>query len=93
MAAIGIWVWLNPSKLITVLGAPSRFSSLALRVVSLFMDFLVLIPGLNESTSSPHSCFPCPSSKIRNKLSRKEEKTPGEGGAHPPSHLTPGLPR
>jgi len=47
MAAIGIWVWLNPSKLITVLGAPSRFSSPALRVVSLFMDFLVLIPGLN----------------------------------------------
>jgi hypothetical protein len=58
MAAVGIWLWSNPSKFgqaldpscdptLTVIGVPARFSSVPLRIVSLTMYSIVLIPGLN----------------------------------------------
>ena len=58
MAGIGIWLWSDPSKFgqplapgcdptLTVVGVPARFSSKPLRIVSLTMYSLVLIPGLN----------------------------------------------
>jgi len=58
MAAIGIWLWLNPAKFgnpihcdpeptLAVVGASIDFSSTPLRVFSLTMYFLLLIPGLN----------------------------------------------
>ncbi|KAJ7821566.1 hypothetical protein B0H14DRAFT_3471472 [Mycena olivaceomarginata] len=58
MAAVGIWLWSDPSKFghpldpscdptLTVIGVPARFSSKPLRIVSLAMYSLVLIPGLN----------------------------------------------
>jgi hypothetical protein len=58
MAAVGIWLWSNPSKFgqpldtgcdptLTVVGVPTHFSSTALRIASLTMYSLVLIPGLN----------------------------------------------
>jgi hypothetical protein len=58
MAAVGIWLWSDPSKFgqplgascdptLTVVGVPARFSSKALRIASLTMYSIVLIPGLN----------------------------------------------
>ncbi|KAJ7840531.1 hypothetical protein B0H14DRAFT_1058430 [Mycena olivaceomarginata] len=58
MAAVGIWLWSDPSKFghpldpscdptLTVIGVPARFSSKPLRIISLAMYSLVLIPGLN----------------------------------------------
>jgi hypothetical protein len=58
MAAIGIWLWIDPSKFgqslgtncdptLTVVGAPAHFSSKPLRIASLAMYSLVLIPVLN----------------------------------------------
>ncbi|KAJ7764849.1 hypothetical protein B0H16DRAFT_1718057 [Mycena metata] len=58
MAAVGIWLWSNPSKFgqvlnpncdptLTVIGVPARFSSKPLRIVSLTMYSIALIPGLN----------------------------------------------
>ncbi|KAJ6558341.1 hypothetical protein B0H19DRAFT_1070864 [Mycena capillaripes] len=58
MAAVGIWLWSDPSKFglpldtgcdptLTVVGVPARFSSKPLRIVSLTMYSIVLIPGLN----------------------------------------------
>ncbi|KAJ7707228.1 ankyrin repeat-containing domain protein [Mycena metata] len=57
MAAVGIWLWSDPSKFglslnscdptLTVVGLPARFSSKPLRIVSLTMYSIVLIPGLN----------------------------------------------
>jgi hypothetical protein len=56
MAAIGIWLWLNPVKFgmsincdptLVVFGASINFSSAALRIFSLTMYFLLLIPGFN----------------------------------------------
>lgn len=58
MAAVGIWLWSDPSKFgkpldtgcdptLTVVGVPARFSSKPLGIVSLTMYSLVLIPGLN----------------------------------------------
>ncbi|KAJ7878371.1 hypothetical protein B0H14DRAFT_2567330 [Mycena olivaceomarginata] len=57
MAAVGIWLWSDPSKFgqplrncdptLTVVGVPARFSSQPLRIVSLTMYAIVLIPGLN----------------------------------------------
>ncbi|KAJ7759655.1 hypothetical protein B0H16DRAFT_1720441 [Mycena metata] len=57
MAAIGIWLWIDPYKFgqsldgcdptLTVVGAPAHFSSKPLRIASLAMYSLVLIPGIN----------------------------------------------
>ncbi|KAJ7911222.1 hypothetical protein B0H13DRAFT_2660634 [Mycena leptocephala] len=55
MAAVGIWLWIDPSKFgqdiecatITVVGAPARFSWKPLQIASLMMYSLVLIPGFN----------------------------------------------
>jgi hypothetical protein len=56
MAAIGIWLWSNPATFgfyipcdptLAVVGAPIHFSSTALRICSLLMYSLLLIPGLN----------------------------------------------
>ncbi|KAJ7719535.1 hypothetical protein B0H14DRAFT_3521251 [Mycena olivaceomarginata] len=58
MAAVGIWLWSDPSKFgqplptgcdptLTVVGVPARFSSKPLRIVSLTMYSIVLIPSLN----------------------------------------------
>ncbi|KAJ7025285.1 hypothetical protein C8F04DRAFT_1269411 [Mycena alexandri] len=57
MAAVGIWLWINPAKFghsldgcdptLTVIGAPAHFSSKPLRIISLAMYSLVLIPGVN----------------------------------------------
>ncbi|KAJ7240245.1 hypothetical protein C8J57DRAFT_102581 [Mycena rebaudengoi] len=57
MAAIGIWLWSNPSSfgkrldgctpILTIFGASSSFSSRALRIFSLTMYSILLIPGLN----------------------------------------------
>ncbi|KAJ6535259.1 hypothetical protein DFH09DRAFT_1369652 [Mycena vulgaris] len=58
MAAVGIWLWSDPSKFgqtlrpncdptLIVVGAPARFSSKPLRIASLIMYSLVLIPGVN----------------------------------------------
>jgi len=58
MAAIGIWLWLNPAKFgkpivchpdptLAVFGASINFSSTPLRFFSLTMYFLLLIPGFN----------------------------------------------
>ncbi|KAJ7727798.1 hypothetical protein B0H14DRAFT_3899628 [Mycena olivaceomarginata] len=58
MAAVGIWLWSDPSKFgqplgpncaptLTVVGAPARLSSKPLRIASLIMYSLVLIPGVN----------------------------------------------
>ncbi|KAJ7477569.1 hypothetical protein FB451DRAFT_191424, partial [Mycena latifolia] len=56
MAAVGIWLWLNPVKFgapihcdptLTIVGGPVHFSSPALRIFSLAMYFLLLIPGIN----------------------------------------------
>ncbi|KAJ7477497.1 hypothetical protein FB451DRAFT_1454293 [Mycena latifolia] len=56
MAAVGIWLWLNPVKFgapmhcdptLTIVGGPAHFSSPALRIFSLAMYFLLLIPGIN----------------------------------------------
>ncbi|KAJ7477520.1 hypothetical protein FB451DRAFT_191011 [Mycena latifolia] len=56
MAAVGIWLWLNPVKFrtpihcdptLTIVGGPAHFSSPALRIFSLTMYFLLLIPGIN----------------------------------------------
>ena len=58
MAAIGIWLWLNPAKFgkpilcdaeptLAVVGASINFSSTPLRIFSLTMYFLLLIPGFN----------------------------------------------
>ncbi|KAJ7200344.1 hypothetical protein GGX14DRAFT_660241 [Mycena pura] len=58
MAAVGIWLWSDPSKFgqplntgcdptLTVVGVPTHFSSKSLRAVSLMMYSIVLIPGFN----------------------------------------------
>ncbi|KAJ7887460.1 hypothetical protein B0H13DRAFT_2342355 [Mycena leptocephala] len=57
MAAVGIWLWIDPPKfgqsldgcdpMLTVVGAPARFSSSLLRIASLAMYSLVLIPVAN----------------------------------------------
>jgi hypothetical protein len=58
MATVGIWLWSDPSKfghpldpscdpMLTVIGVPARFLSKPLRITSLAMYSLVLIPGLN----------------------------------------------
>ncbi|KAJ7456019.1 hypothetical protein B0H11DRAFT_231656 [Mycena galericulata] len=58
MAAVGIWLWSDPSEFgqpldpscdptLTVVGAPAHFSSQPLRIVSLAIYSIVLIPGLN----------------------------------------------
>jgi hypothetical protein len=57
MAAVGIWLWINPSQFgqslhgcdptLTVVGAPAHFSSKPLRIASLAMYSLVLIPVVN----------------------------------------------
>jgi len=58
MAAIGIWLWITPSKFgltipptchptLTVLGASVPFSSAPLHIFSLMMYALLLIPGLH----------------------------------------------
>ncbi|KAK6993205.1 hypothetical protein R3P38DRAFT_2409489, partial [Favolaschia claudopus] len=56
MAAVGIWLWSDPSNFgqhfdcdptLTIVGVPARFSSKPLRIASLAMYSLVLIPGLN----------------------------------------------
>jgi hypothetical protein len=58
MATVGIWLWSDPSKFgqpldascdptLTIVGAHARFSSKPLRIISLMMYSLVLIPGIN----------------------------------------------
>jgi hypothetical protein len=58
MATVGIWLWSDPSKFgqplnpscdptLTVIGVAAQFASKPLRIASLTMYFLVLIPGLN----------------------------------------------
>jgi len=56
MASIGIWLWSDPSKFgtriscdptLTIVGVAVPFSSRALRVCSLLMYSLLLIPGVN----------------------------------------------
>ncbi|KAF7375540.1 Multiple ankyrin repeats single kh domain [Mycena sanguinolenta] len=58
MAAVGIWLWSDPSEFgdplgpscdptLMVVGVPARFSSNSLRIVSLTMYSVVLIPGFN----------------------------------------------
>ncbi|KAJ6481467.1 hypothetical protein C8R47DRAFT_1049752 [Mycena vitilis] len=56
MSAIGIWLWLNPSKFgvpiscdptLTVVGGPASFISRPLQIFSLVMYFLLLIPAVN----------------------------------------------
>ncbi|KAJ6604099.1 hypothetical protein DFH09DRAFT_1300368 [Mycena vulgaris] len=57
MAAVGIWLWSDPSKFgqpidcadptLIVVGVATHFSSKPLRIVSLTMYSLVLVPGLN----------------------------------------------
>ncbi|KAJ6489854.1 hypothetical protein C8R45DRAFT_199254 [Mycena sanguinolenta] len=56
MAAIGIWFWSNPLTFgqhidcvpfLSIVGGPVRFSSLALRICSLLIYSLVLVPGVN----------------------------------------------
>ncbi|KAJ7889676.1 hypothetical protein B0H13DRAFT_2041222 [Mycena leptocephala] len=57
MGSIGLWLWSNPSKFgtsigdcdpsLTVVGGAVPFSSLGLRVFSLAMYCLLVIPGLN----------------------------------------------
>jgi hypothetical protein len=56
MAAVGIWLWSAPAKFgqhfdcdptLTVVGVPARFSLQPLRIVSLTMYSIVLIPGFN----------------------------------------------
>jgi hypothetical protein len=57
MAAVGIWLWSDPLKfgsslgtcdpMLTVVGTHPRFSSQPLRILSLTMYSLVLVPGLN----------------------------------------------
>jgi hypothetical protein len=58
MAAVGIWLWSDPSKFgqvlppncdltLTVVGVPAHFLSQSLRIASLAMYSIVLIPGLN----------------------------------------------
>jgi hypothetical protein len=66
MAAVGIWLWSDPSKFgqplgascdptLTVVGVPARFSSKALHIASLMMYSIVLVPGLN--LIPPFVCF------------------------------------
>jgi len=56
MAAIGIWLWSNPSKFgspihcdpsLVIVGGSVPFSSRALRICSLLMYSLLVIPGVN----------------------------------------------
>ena len=57
MAAIGIWLWHDPAKfgqpidhctpMLTVFGASASFNSTPLRIFSLTMYSLLLVPGLN----------------------------------------------
>ncbi|KAJ7932221.1 hypothetical protein B0H13DRAFT_1857058 [Mycena leptocephala] len=58
MAAVGIWLWSDPSNFgqplatscdptLIVVGVPARFSSKPLRIASLTMYSIVFIPGLN----------------------------------------------
>ncbi|KAJ7059272.1 armadillo-type protein [Mycena amicta] len=57
MGAIGLWLWSNPSKFgtpisncdpsLTVIGGAVPFSSLGLRIFSLAIYCLLIIPGLN----------------------------------------------
>jgi len=56
MASIGIWLWSDPSKFgtpiscdptLTIVGGVVPFSSRALRICSLLMYSLLLIPGVN----------------------------------------------
>ncbi|KAJ7360992.1 armadillo-type protein [Mycena albidolilacea] len=57
MGAIGLWLWSNPSKFgtrispcdpsVTVVGGAVRFSSPGLRIFSLAIYSLLIIPGLN----------------------------------------------
>lgn len=56
MAAIGIWLWSNPSEFgraipcypsLTIVGGAVRFSSTALKYCSLLIYSLLLIPGVN----------------------------------------------
>ncbi|KAJ7907240.1 hypothetical protein B0H13DRAFT_2332525 [Mycena leptocephala] len=57
MGAIGLWLWSNPSKFgtpigacdpsLTVVGGAVPFSSLGLRLFSLAIYCLLVIPGLN----------------------------------------------
>lgn len=57
MAGIGIWLWSNPSAfgrplgsctpILTIFGASSSFSSRPLRIFSLTIYSILLIPGLN----------------------------------------------
>ncbi|KAJ6503152.1 hypothetical protein DFH09DRAFT_1375526 [Mycena vulgaris] len=56
MAAIGIWLWLDTGKFgspipcvptLTIVGGPAPFSSPPLRIFSLTIYFLLLIPGIN----------------------------------------------
>jgi len=56
MASIGIWLWSDPSKFgtgiscnptLTIVGGAVPFSSQALRICSLLMYSLLLIPGVN----------------------------------------------
>src|SRR5712671_450995 len=56
MASIGIWLWSDPSKFgahiscdptLTIVGGVAPFSSRALRIYSLLMYSLLLIPGVN----------------------------------------------
>ncbi|KAF7350319.1 Multiple ankyrin repeats single kh domain [Mycena venus] len=58
MAGIGIWLWSAPARfgqplspncdpILAVVGIPVRFSSTPLRILSLAIYFIVLIPGFN----------------------------------------------
>src|SRR5712675_2763099 len=56
MASIGIWLWSDPSRfgtriscdpILTIVGGAVPFSSRALRICSLLMYSLLLIPGVN----------------------------------------------
>ncbi|KAG6828427.1 hypothetical protein H0H87_002060 [Tephrocybe sp. NHM501043] len=57
MAAIGIWLWSDPTHfgtppdgcdpILTIVGSDVPFSSPALRICSLFMYTLILVPGFN----------------------------------------------
>jgi hypothetical protein len=56
MAAIGLWLWLDPEKFgapiscdptLTIIGGATSFSSRPLQVFSLVMYGLLLIPGIN----------------------------------------------
>ncbi|KAG6914483.1 hypothetical protein DXG01_016981 [Tephrocybe rancida] len=56
MAAIGIWLWSNPTRFgtpincdpsLTIVGGAAHFSSPALRIFSLIMYGVLLIPGVN----------------------------------------------